>query len=258
MKLYECTMNNDDITRIELIASRAWPAKENERLDGWMLRANDGITWRTNSVLPCYSLHELPLEEAIELAIEFYRKRSIPPTFKITEASEPHNLDEELEKRGFEKEMLTHLQIADITFISRLQGSYEVEIIPELDFDWIKAYGKMGGFDQFTLDTRLEIIDRIRFPLALAKVYINENVVGIGMGVVEDRMMGLFGIYTDPVHRNRGIGASVNVALGIWGESLGATTAYLQVEAENEKALKLYSKLGFETKYDYWYRILHE
>lgn len=251
-------MNNYEITQLELIASRAWPAKENERLDGWMLRANDGITWRTNSVLPCFSLLDTSLEDAIQIATEFYRRRSIPPAFKVTDASEPETLDMELQRLGFTKEMLTHVQIVDISYLAKLQGLFDIDILPELDLDWIKAYGKMGGFDQFTLDTRLEIIDRIKHPIGLAKAYVDGNVVGLGMGVVEDRMMGLFGIYTSPEYRNRGIGSSINVALGIWGDSLGASTAYLQVEAENEKALALYSKLGFETVYDYWYRILKD
>ncbi|MBN2230737.1 MAG: GNAT family N-acetyltransferase, partial [Candidatus Thorarchaeota archaeon] len=158
--------------------------------------------------------------------------------------------------QGFRKEMVTHLQIADIDYLTKFQGSIEVEIIPELDYDWIRAYGEMGCFDQFTLDTRLEIIDRITAPLGLAKVYDGGNVIAIGMGVVEDEWMGLFNVHTCSSYRNKGIGASVNVALSIWGKSLGATRVYLQVEAANEKALGLYSKLGFETAYDYWYRIL--
>jgi ribosomal protein S18 acetylase RimI-like enzyme len=34
----------------------------------------------------------------------------------------------------------------------------------------------------------------------------------------------------------------------------GARIAYLQVTAQNEPALALYRRFGFDTAYDYWYR----
>ena len=39
------------------------------------------------------------------------------------------------------------------------------------------------------------------------------------------------------------------------GSRNGADLAYLQVASLNEKAVQLYSSLGFEKAYTYWYRV---
>ena len=44
-------------------------------------------------------------------------------------------------------------------------------------------------------------------------------------------------------------------ALLRWGASRGADSAFLQVEAANTPAVRIYEMLGFRRRYHYWYRI---
>ena len=44
-------------------------------------------------------------------------------------------------------------------------------------------------------------------------------------------------------------------ALLHWGMEAGATSAYLQVRAQNTPALRLYESMGFKTAYGYHYRV---
>ena len=173
-------MNNSQISQYEEIAARAWPARDIERLDGWVMRANDGVTWRTNTVLPSGPITSISLEDAISRVIEFYRAKGIPPAFKLTRASVPENLDSILETMGFQKRMVTHLQTAEIETIGTHASEHDVQIRNEPYQNWIDSYAQMGEFDEFTRETRLGIIDRIGSPIGLAEVRMDGQIVGIG------------------------------------------------------------------------------
>jgi GNAT superfamily N-acetyltransferase len=55
--------------------------------------------------------------------------------------------------------------------------------------------------------------------------------------------------------RNMGYGTKLlNGMLG-WAMTNGATKAYLQVVVDNQPAINLYKKLGYQPCYEYWYRI---
>lgn len=80
-------------------------------------------------------------------------------------------------------------------------------------------------------------------------------VIACGLGVVEGTYMGLFDLVTDVHFRNQGYGEQLILSLLEWGKEHGAKHAYLQVVLSNTPALGLYSKLGFQEVYQYWYRI---
>lgn len=245
-----------DINHLELLSARAWPAISEVRFDGWIVRSDLGITWRANSVIPCNELKEHSLEDAIDEVIAHYRERGHSPAFKITESSAPPNLDSALDSKGFSKQMVTHFQTIEIEECPDFEDYYIVEINESPDANWITAYSTLGNFDSHTLDVRLGIINRIDLKRGFAEIRAGGEIIGIGMGVLDGQYLGLFGIITSEKHRRKGVGLSLSCALLEWGKKDGATIAYLQVEARNTSAISLYSKIGFATLYDYWYRIL--
>jgi ribosomal protein S18 acetylase RimI-like enzyme len=243
------------ISDIEYLASHCWPAKEIERYHGWIIHWNDAVTWRANSVLPLEEPSDEILEDSIDYVIKFYRDRDTPPAFKISEESKPESLDITLEEMGFEKHMITHVQTAPISEIACLDPRVGVDLLRVND-EYIDTLFHGSKREEFALEIRREIIHRIEGEKKIARVMIDGQIAGVGLGVVEEDMLGLFSIRTLPDYQRRGVGWSINCALGIWGEENGANTAFLQVEAENTQALALYSSMGFQTRYTYWYRIL--
>jgi len=88
-----------------------------------------------------------------------------------------------------------------------------------------------------------------------ASIRMDDDFLACGLGVLQAGYLGIFDIVIDTDHRGQGLGTRLMEALLAWGQGRNAHTVYLQVMCNNEPALRLYEKLGFEEKYQYWYRI---
>lgn len=245
------------ISDIEYLASHCWPAKEIERYNGWIIQWNDAVTWRANSVLPLDETSDEVLEDSIDYVINFYEERNTPPAFKVTEESQPEELDEILDEMEFQKRMITRVQTVPIDNLVCLDPKVSVDLLRVTD-ESIDALLYHSKKDKFELEVRREIIHRIEGEKKIARVMIDGHVAGVGLGVVVEDLLGLFSIRTLPEYQRRGVAWSINCALAMWGEENNANTVFLQVEAENRSALALYHSMGFETMYTYWYRILED
>lgn len=244
-----------EIAELELLASHCWPAKEVVNYKGWIIHMDDGITWRANSVLPNAWESSVGVDQVVDYVIDLYHEKDAAAAFKISPASQPKGLDKLLEQKGFEQRMITHVQTAPIEEISCHSPKLPVDLfkVSEESLDILMHESKR---DIKAIEVRREIIHRIDGAKNIARVMMHGNIAGVGLGVVEQDWLGLFSIRTLPEYRRKGVAWSVNCALAMWGEDHGAKQVFLQVEEENEPALRLYESMGFETIYTYWYRIL--
>ena len=250
-------IDQSQIIEMEQIASNAWVAEETERLGGWLLRANGGITRRANSVLPI-GPPPPPHDEAIEKVIEFYKKRNLIPRFQMTSTSKPVELDRDLSERGFSVGLQVEMHTAAINHLLQKKPAFDVLISNDISDGWMSVYSESSGYEEKSMETRKGLMKRTSLPKAFAIAKIDRELAGVGFGVVEDKWLGLFNIAVHPSMRGRGVAQAVNTALANWGHQRGARSAYLQVESEHIPALKLYAKLGFQNLYTYWYRKLDE
>jgi ribosomal protein S18 acetylase RimI-like enzyme len=95
-------------------------------------------------------------------------------------------------------------------------------------------------------------------PPALCAVLMDEaevRPVACGLAVADGHLVGLFDLLVAKDVRRRGYGAQLLRRLVSWGIDRGATQAYLQVQGDNAPASNLYRKLGFQSAYQYWYRV---
>ena len=251
-------VEHDLIREVERVAFRAWPAREEKRLVGWILRATEGVTRRANSVLPLGHPPTTNLEEAIRTARRFYAQRGLPTRFQMTVASEPTGLDGKLEELGFDVEMRVQMQTAPLEKLANPQPPVTVKLSQHPSKEWLAAYAAGGGHNPHSLKIRREIMERAPHPKAYASAILGGKTVGVGFGVVDAKRgwLGLFGISTLEPYRRQGVATSVTLALARWARREGARRAYLQVEEENEPAKALYHRLGFTPLYTYWYRVL--
>ena len=242
---------------MEQIASNAWVAEETERLGGWLLRANAGITRRANSVLPL-GAPPPPHDDVIEKVIEFYKKRGLIPRFQMTSASKPIELDRDLSERGFSVGLQVETHTAAINHLVQKEPAFDVMVSNDISDGWMSVYNESSGYEESSMEVRKGLMKRTSLLKGFALAKIDRELAGVGYGVVEDKWLGLFNIAVHPTMRGRGVALAINTALAKWGHQRGARSAYLQVESENLPALKLYTKLGFQHLYTYWYRKLDE
>ncbi|NHI82807.1 MAG: GNAT family N-acetyltransferase [Candidatus Thorarchaeota archaeon] len=245
----------NEIMKLETLAANAWPARETRKIGGWLLRADNGITRRANSVLPLGS-PSVEVELAITDVINFYQKRNITPRFQMTPACGPPELDKILDEDGFSIGLSVHIQINSLSNIIATSMRHDVTIDFSPKDNWIAAYGRLGEYSGLSLEIRRGIMDRIPLQKGFASLSVNDEIVGVCLGVVENTWLGIFALIVDKKYRRHGIGADLNSGLAMWAESLGSTNAYLQVETRNKPAIAFYKSLGFKTLYNYWYRLL--
>ena len=241
------------VSLLDDIAARAWPARENVKLGGWILRATDGITRRANSVYPKDG-PSIEIDGAIDQVIQFYKSKHLIPRFQVTEASQPPDLDLLLEQRGFEMGLQVAIMVADVNNLLHQENSLKTRIFPTPTDEWLSTYQASEGYDSASIKVRKEIMMRTPTPKAFVLCEVENIPAGVALAVSDGDWVGIFGLVTHKDYRRRGVATTINRAIGEWAKSEGAKYAYLQAEVLNDPALALYSKIGFKTEYEYWYR----
>jgi len=85
--------------------------------------------------------------------------------------------------------------------------------------------------------------------------YAGGEALGCGLVMKEQKFAGLFDVFVVESARGRGIGTEISAQLLATARRMGATVGWLSVLAGNAPAVAAYRKLGFETLYEYWYRV---
>ncbi len=240
------------IQTLERLSMEAWPALETVRTDGWVLRFSGGYTRRANSVHPL-DPGARRLEDKIEDAEGHYRAHALAPTFKLTSASAPRDLDNALAEQGYAREATTSVRIAPLVPVGA--DSLRIDESWTAATEWRRAFHHMSDVPPERRALHDQMLSRISSPVAYASIGHGERVVACALGVVQEGWLGIFDVVVDRDERRRGHGERLVRGLSSWGRKIGAGRAYLQVMLSNEPALALYEKLGFSEAYPYWYRV---
>lgn len=242
------TVSLDLIREVEASAYRCWPAAEVLEYDGWQLRYADGFSRRANSVYPA-ERSTLDLGLKLEFCRRWYADRGLDLVVRQNPATEP-GLDDVLRDHGFSQEGGTFVMVAAVDGDSGI-----IPIAVEPSEEWWNTMTDLWGWGSEAVDGWEGIIRRIYAPAGFALAYNDDGAtVAAGLGVVDDRWLGLFEIIVAEGHRRRGVGADLSRSLLAWGWQLGARNGFLQVVEENSAAISVYESLGFISAYRYWYR----
>lgn len=241
-----------DVRRFEAAGFRAWPATS-VRYDGtWVIRLTAGHpAKRLNSVnlLDPGDTHNL--EERIENAARRFEAYGRPMTFRIAPLA-GQTLSRHLDKVGwsrFSESLVMSLDLEAVSF----DGA--IDQIPMKDLSrFIAAALALNADDPAIRPGLSEIITAIQAEAGLFVHEREEEPVSTAICVHDGDLAGLFEIATGENERGKGYGYGIVRSALKWARLRGAKYAWLQVEADNEPALKLYRKIGFSEAYRYHYR----
>lgn len=241
------------VRNIEELSLNAWASLQTMVYDGWLIRFSNGYTKRANSVNPIYESTE-DLDKKIHYCESIFDARNLKPVFKMTESVYSETLDAVLEGHGYTA--IDHASV-QLSLLSKLKEPliHTVKLDERLNDEWLNQFCILNNQNETNKATMKQMLSLIIPKTCFISLYDNDTVVACGLGVLERGYLGIFDIVTDLHYRNRGFGEQLMLNLLKWGKENGAEYAYLQVMLNNGPALRLYSKLGFQESYQYWYRV---
>jgi GNAT superfamily N-acetyltransferase len=175
--------------------------------------------------------------------------------FKMTPASQPEDLDSILAAQGYQIDSPTSVQLLDLTVWSQPAATADTIFYETVAGEWFSAFCELSGVDRQYHSMARQLLQLIAPAHVLAAISQNGQVIACGLGVAQGDWVGLFDVVVGRRFPRQGYGRQLVNSILTWGRRQGARMAYLQVMLNNEPALQLYSKLGFQERYQYWYRV---
>lgn len=241
------------IARDERRLAESWPPEVSEGAHGWRLRASGGATRRGNSVL-ALAFDGGDVHAAVDRAEAWYRERGLPACFMISPAARPDGLDRSLEGRGYRREGDSIVMAAPLP-PSGLPAGIGLRRHERPTDAWLDVAGE--GRTGAAAAAWAGIVGRT--PGAGSAAFVENRsggtVAAVGGGVVIDRTLCIFCMFTRPAARRAGLARAVLAHLIQWASGVAADRILLQVEGGNEAARRLYRSFGLRDLYPYHYRI---
>jgi ribosomal protein S18 acetylase RimI-like enzyme len=240
-----------EVSRLEELAFRGWPALESRDIAGWRLRFADGYSKRANSInalRPDAATDRATIQELEAV----YRARRQPPVWRLSPLAPPSIADVLAAPfyRTIERSLMQACPLRRGFAVDP-----DVQIHPQPTPAWLEAFSAHSPVQPHHRDAMRRLLAAIAPPVGFAFVEAEGRPMAMAIGVVQGDHMGLFDVLVMPHARRRGLARRVTESLYAWAGRHGARFAYLQVVATNQAALALYAAQGFCTAYEYEYRV---
>ena len=243
-----------NIKKIEDMSLNAWPSHKMELYDGWILRFSYFYTHRTNSVEQ-FGTSTLPWREKVSYCEDVYKRLGSPAVFKISPLVSP-DFDYTLENRGYEIQHTTEVMTVHLTDPAPESAYSEVTLTDEISDIWITSLFDLKGMTNPIHRAVVPSMYRaIPKETICASIWKEGKIIATGLGILDRDYIGIYAIHVKEKYRGRGYARQICTGLLSEGQQKGAQNAYLQVVQGNTGAKHLYTSLGFQDIYTYWFRV---
>ncbi|MGB8206505.1 MAG: GNAT family N-acetyltransferase [Mycobacterium sp.] len=217
--LSDAPVRTSQIRALEHAAAFAWPGVEQQWLDGWLLRAGRGITYRANSAVP---LQVSASPAAIPAIADWYTRRGLTPRLAIA--------DRLLRLPGV-GERANALLVIDV---SAADPDPSVRLSARPDDAWLRHYHREVPIDVLTAVVDGELVFATQAEKAVARASVTDAPDGT-------RWVGLSAMRV----ADQDAGRALCKALLAWGAARGATRGYIRVLDGDQATAGLAYSLGF-------------
>ena len=253
-------MNRFDDTlmsRVEDASLNASATPQQRWLDGWLVRYLPGKARRARCI-NALAAGRLPVADKLVLAAPVYAAAGLPMIFRLTAFTQPIGLDEQLAALGFGVVDQTRVMI-----LPTLQSARSTAPLPPgvhwaalNGLSFAQAVGAMRGSPPEHITSHAQRLAHSPVPYQGFALQRDSDgmVLACGQLAQEGEMVGLYEVFTHEAMRGQGLASLLCERLLATAALQGARLAYLQVQADNQVALKVYERLGFADAYTYHYR----
>lgn len=234
-----------------------WRGEVEHGLGDWLLRSAGGFSGRANSVRVGAD-PETDLGGALSVVRDFYADQEQPALAQLPLRS-PFLAD--FEAAGWVPSLShprqTEVQLTSLAMLSRQlrrgpavsvgstrQGAEPVRLVDRADEAWLAGDPKLSAAAPHSVGV-LERCDEVAFARIGHRAW--------GRASLAEDWVGFTNLVVAPEARRQGLAHQIMAALTDWAAERGASTAYVQVVADNGAAFSLYEELGFRAHHSYGY-----
>ena len=233
------------VRRLEELCFNAWPALRTVLVGGWVVRLADGHARRANAASPIHP-ETMASGDIIDVVDDIFVRTGLEPVYRLTGLQQP-GFESLLRARGYVDD--EPIIVMRNPVLERTDSHSSVTISPTASDQWLHEALTAYGYEAEIEPELRRLFGDIVWPCGFATIRREDQNIAWGLAVVEGDHVGLFDLVVQADFRGKGLGRRLVRSLLGWARGLGASSAYLQVRAENEPALGLYHSLGFIEAY---------
>ncbi|MBT0995354.1 GNAT family N-acetyltransferase [Cellulomonas sp. DKR-3] len=228
-----------------------WPPLRTETTSaGWRLGLSHGLTRRANSAVVLVAPADVAA--AVDEVEAVYTENGQRPVVRLGRSPLEDAVAAELRARHWVTASETDVLVADLPLDGAAEAcALECTVTNTPDDAWLDAYlaVKSAGADREV--ARAILAGGVAQHVAARR---GGAVVGVIRVAYEQDWAALSCLVVDPLARRGGVGRALTLRALDLALAHGARRAFLQVEAHNAVAARLYSRLGFRPADAYAYR----
>lgn len=256
MDAFEPTLDEALLSRIEDASLNASAPPQQFWLDGWIVRTSPGKARRARCI-NAVAAGRLPVDEKLARAEALFRDAGLPMVVRLTRFTQPPDLDAQLAQRGWQRLDETRVMV-------RPGLAAAPDTPPPPGCAWIRLDGTayadvVGALRGSPPEQRRAHADRlasspVRYEGHALRRLDDGEVLACGQFAREAELVGLYDVFTRDSARGRGLAGLLCTRLLALAAGQGAQVAYLQTEATNDAARRVYRRMGFADQTSYHYR----